>query len=189
LILYLHGWGEHGYDLEVLKKHPLPETLRQQADFPFIVASPQMLPELDSWSDMIDSLNILLDEIQATYSVDSRRVYLTGISMGGAGTWQFGLKYPQRFAALVPVAGYYLHDSYTVPDNICDLKDVPVWAFHGDSDTAVLPFGAEVLVDAFKSCGGNIQFTLYPNSDHEETWRQAYADPELYAWLLLQTRK
>jgi len=187
LILYLHGSGERGYDLEALKEQPLPETLEQRAGFPFIVVSPQMSPELDSWSDMIDSLNILLDEVQAKCSVDSQRVYLTGLSMGGAGTWQFGLESPQRFAALVPVAGYYLYDSYTVPDDICDLQGVPVWAFHGDSDAVVSPFGAEVLVEALEACGGNIRFTLYPDADHEETWRQAYADPELYAWLLSQT--
>jgi predicted peptidase len=195
LILYLHGASAIGYDLEALKKKGLPEMLEDQADFPFIVASPQMHPEVISpqmlselynWSDMIDSLNILLNEIQTAVSTDSRRVYLTGFSMGGAGTWQFALHYPQRFAALVPVAGYYLDEGYNIPDNLCDLRDIPVWAFHGGHDVDLPPYGAEVFVEAFKACGGNIQFTLYPTADHEETWRQAYADPELTTWLLSQ---
>lgn len=188
LILDLHGVGERGYDLEVLKKQPLPEMLEQKADFTFIVVSPQLSPEKDSWSDMIDSLNILLDEVQKAYKVDSQRIYLTGLSMGGAGTWEFGLRYPERFAALVPIAGFYdFFDPYEVPDNICDLRDVPIWVFHGSSDSVVPPLGTEVLVNALKTCGGNVRFTLYPNADHEDTWRQAYADPELYTWLLSQT--
>ena len=189
LILYFHGTGDKGYDLEALKEQPLPETLEQEADFPFIVVSPQLAPELNDWSDVIDSLNILLDEIQGTVIVDSRRVYLTGLSMGGAGTWQFALRYPERFAALVPIAGYYLDEEWTVPGNLCALRAIPVWEFHGGKDSNVPLHGAEILVEAFKACGGNIQFTVYPDADHEETWRQAYSDSELYTWLLLQTRK
>jgi predicted esterase len=187
LILYLHGWGERGVDIEALKRQPLPETLEQQTDFPFITISPQMPPEQESWSELIDSLNSLLDEIESTCSVDSQHIYLTGISMGGAGTWQFALKVPQRFAALVPVAGYYLEENYTVPDSLCDLREVPVWAFHGDRDSTVPPIGVGILVEAFKACGGDVQYTLYPGADHEETWRKAYADPELYLWLQSQT--
>jgi len=189
LILYLHGANEKGNNLEALKEQPLPETLEERVDFPFIVVSPQLLPDFNDWSDVIDSLNILLDEIQDTVTVDSQRVYLTGISMGGAGTWQFVLQYPQRFAALVPVAGYYLDEGWTVPSNLCALRAIPVWEFHGGQDGNVPLYGAEILVEAFNACGGQIQFTVYPDADHEETWRQAYADPELYAWLLSQTSR
>jgi len=189
LIIYLHGANEKGNNPESLKKQPLPEMLEERVDFPFIVASPQLHPDFNDWSDVIDSLNILLDEIQDTISVDSQRVYLTGISMGGAGTWQFALRNPQHFAALVPIAGYYLDEWWTVPSNLCALRAIPVWEFHGGQDGNVPLHGAEILVDAFKACGGNIQFTVYPDADHEETWRQAYADLELYNWLLLQTRK
>lgn len=186
LIMYLHGSGERGYGLKALKKQPLPETLEQQTDFPFIVVSPQLAPEQSSWANMIDPLNTLLDEIQGVLPVDPHRIYLTGISLGGAGTWGFGSRFPRRFAALVPIAGFYDHFG-GIPDNICDLKDVPIWVFHGDKDGDVPASSSKVLVDALKACGGNVRFTLYPDANHEGAWRKAYADPELYTWLSAQT--
>ncbi len=188
LILYLHGRGERGQDLDLLKSHPLPETLEQKPDFPFIVVSPQLSLETVTWSGRIEALNALLDQLQATYAVDARRIYLTGLSMGGFGTWEFALRHPGRFAAIVPIAGGY--DDYgSVPANICDLKDLPVWAFHGGADTIVPVRLDQVLVDALRACGGDVRFTLYPEADHEATWRRAYADPQLYEWLLSHSLK
>ena len=187
LILFLHGRGERGDNLDLLKKQPLPKILEQQADFPFIVVSPQLSADKLWWSDMIDSLNTLLSQIQSTYSVDPMRVYLTGISMGGFGTWEFALRYPNRFAAIVPIAGGYQEGSCAIPENICALCDIPIWVFHGGEDIDVLPFQSEVLVDALKNCDGNIRFTFYADSDHAGSWTRAYADTELYQWLLAQT--
>jgi predicted peptidase len=184
LILYLHGKGERGDDLELLKKHPLPKMLEHRDDFPFIVASPQLSAESVSWSGMIDALNALLDVLQASYAVDPRRVCCTGISMGGAGTWLFGLRSPMRFAALVPIAGYYYWGNRAVPINIRDIRDVPVWAFHGGSDTDVPSFQSEVLVEALRASGGDVRFTLYPDADHAGSWTRAYADARLYEWIL-----
>lgn len=187
LILFLHGRGERGDNLDLLKIQPLPKILEQQADFPFIVVSPQLSADKLWWSDMIDSLNTLLYQIQSTYSVDPMRVYLTGISMGGFGTWEFALRYPNRFAAIVSIAGGYQEGSRAIPENICALWDIPIWVFHGGEDIDVLPFQSEVLVDALKNCDGNIRFTFYADSDHAGSWRRAYADTELYQWLLAQT--
>jgi predicted peptidase len=131
-------------------------------------------------------LKILLDQIQAKYSVDPLRVYLTGLSLGGFGTWEFALREPQRFAAIAPIAGGYKYGSQEIPENICALKDVPVWAFHGAQDSAVRPAQSADLVRALKACGGNARLTLYPNAGHADSWEQAYADPELYRWLLAQ---
>lgn len=186
LILFLHGSGERGSDLELLKTQPLPKTLDQQKDFPFIVVSPQLPLAMGNWSDLIDPVNVLVDQIQATYSVDTQRVYLTGLSMGGFGTWEFALRYPRRFAAIVPIAGGYRHQSNAIPEKICDLKDLPVWVFHGARDINVVPSQSEDMVDALKACGGNVKFTLYPDADHGASWTRAYADPELYKWLLEQ---
>jgi predicted peptidase len=186
LILFLHGSGERGNDLELLKRQPLPKTLDQQKDFPFIVVSPQLPLAMGNWSDLIDPVNVLLSQIQATYSVDPQRVYLTGLSMGGFGTWEFALRYPRRFAAIVPIAGGYRHQSNAIPENICDLKDLPVWVFHGAQDINVVPSQSEDMVNALKACGGNVKFTLYPDADHPASWTRAYADPELYKWLLEQ---
>jgi predicted peptidase len=188
LILFLHGRGERGEDLELLLKHPLPKTLERQRDFPFIVVSPQLPAEMHSWSAMIEPMRGLLDQIEAEYSVDPLRVSLTGISMGGAGAWEFALRHPKRFSALAPIAGYYEYGSRGIPENICDLRDIPIWVFHGEIDTTVESFQSEVLADALKRCGGNVRFTLYPDAEHADTWNRAYEDPALFEWLLNQTR-
>lgn len=189
LILFLHGRDERGQDLELLKNQPLPKTLEQQKDFPFIVVSPQLPMGLESWSSLIDPLNALLDQLQTTYAVDTQRMYLTGISMGGFGAWEFALRYPQRFAAVVPIAGGHRFGSNATPDNICNLKELPVWVFHGEQDTDVTPDHSAVMVEALQACGSNVQFTLYPDADHVASWERAYNDPKLYEWLLQQTLK
>jgi predicted peptidase len=139
---------------------------------------------MQNWSPMIEPLNALLDQIQTRYATDPSRIYLTGLSLGGFGTWEFGLRYPQRFAALAPIAGGYYFGSRGIPPRLCDLKNVPIWAFHGALDETVEPYQSEVLVDGLRACGARIRFTLYGDADHEASWRRAYADPELYRWLL-----
>lgn len=186
LILYLHGSGERGTDLNLLKTQPLPKTLEQQKDFPFIVISPQLINDGMEWSPMIRPLIELLKLIQRQYLVDQKRIYLTGVSMGGFGTWEFALRYPDRFAAIVPIAGGYIYQSNMVPANICDLKELPIWVFHGGLDDRVLPIQSEVLINALKECNGDIRFTIFPDLGHN-VWNQAYADPEVWRWLLLQT--
>ena len=186
LIVFLHGYGERGNDLELLKKHPLPQTLEKQTDFPFIVVSPQLPDDLFPWDSRIESLNVLLVGIQKKYSVDPKRLYLTGLSMGGAGTWEFALRHPNRFAAIVPIAGFYKYQSREVPRNICDLRDMPIWVFHGARDTSIPLYQEEVLVRALKDCGSSVRFTVYEDTDHEGTWRKAYADPSLFEWLAAQ---
>jgi predicted peptidase len=186
LILFLHGSGERGSDLELLKNQPLPKTLDQQKEFPFIVLSPQLPLAMVNWSGLIDPLEVLVNQVQATYSVDTRRVYLTGLSLGGFGTWEFALRYPRRFAAIVPIAGGYRFQSSAIPENICDLKDLPVYVFHGARDINVMPSQSKDLVDALRACGGNVTFTLYPDADHAASWTRAYTDPKLYRWLLEQ---
>jgi len=189
LILFLHGMGERGENLNLLKKHPLPKTLEQQKDFPCIVVSPQLPLDKRLWDDMIEPLKTLLDQLQTKYPVESSRVYCTGLSMGGAGTWNFALRYPQYFAAIVPIAGAYKFRSKEIPDNLFALKALPIWAFHGGKDEAVQPWQTVILVDALKACGSNIRFTFYPEADHPQSWIQAYSDPELFKWLFQQTLK
>ena len=200
LILYLHGSGECGADLNLLLNQPLPKYLAVQADFPFIVVSPQVacpVWQKDSysdynalawsWTDHWKALRVLLDELQITYAVDPKRMYLTGISMGGFGVWQIALECPDYFAAIVPIAGGYIYQSSQVPANICDLKSLPVWAFHGEQDVSVSFAQSQALVDALQECGGDVRFTLYPDLGHN-VWDRAYADPELIQWLLAQQK-
>jgi predicted peptidase len=186
LILFLHGSGERGSELQLLKRQPLPKTLDQQKDFPFIVVSPQLPLAMRNWSNLIDPVKALVDQIQTTYAVDPQRVYLTGLSLGGFGAWELALRYPTRFAAIVPIAGGYKFQSTAIPENICVLKDLPVWVFHGAQDANVAPSQSEGMVEALRACGGNVRFTLYPDADHPASWTRAYADPELYEWLLEQ---
>lgn len=183
LILFLHGSEERGTNPMVLTLQGLPKILAQRPDFPFIVVSPQCPPE-QWWRSRTHILSALLEKIESRYSVDSKRIYVTGLSMGGYGTWALAHRYPQRFAAIAPVAGGYYDGTAALPEDICVLKDVPTWAFHGAMDNVVLPSESERMVNALKACGSAVRFTLYPEAGHVESWELAYDDPELYEWLL-----
>lgn len=187
VIMYLHGSGSRGTNIALVRNYLLPKMVDNQPNFPFIVISPQCPPEASMWSSQIDALNALLDLVQARYAVDPHRLYLTGFSMGGFGTWEFSLTYPRRFAAIAPVAGGYIFQSPVVPDAICDLKTLPVWVFHGGQDTTVLPDQSVNLVNALKACRGNVHFTYYADANHNTTAVRAYSDPQLYEWLAAQT--
>jgi predicted peptidase len=193
LIIFLHGSGVRGDNVHNLKYEALPQILEFVPEFPFIVISPLLTDESgdELWTTekVVSSLLIILEEVQAEYAVDPNRIYLTGVSLGGNGTWEIGLRYPDRFAALVPVMGFYGNTTTArVPDNICDLKDVPVWAFHGAKDHIVPLFAEEELVDALKACGGKVQFTIYPDGDHDVSG-QTYMNTDLYEWLQNQSLK
>jgi hypothetical protein len=185
LILYLHGGDRRNATLALLENDFLPRTLKDQDDFSFIVVSPLgESEEYEFWpeNEMVDSVFVLLDEIQAAVSVDSDRIYLTGSSSGGNGTWGIGLQHPEYFAALAPVAGYYGWP-FTVPENICDLKNVPVWVFHGEKDY-IVPLDAEQkIVEALEDCSGDVQFTIFPGAGHDID-EEVYANPDLYTWFL-----
>jgi dienelactone hydrolase len=190
LIVFLHGGGERGDDPLLLTAQPLPQTLARAANFPAIVFSPQLPLRFTFWSQMIEPVDALLRRLEARYRVDPRRVYLTGLSTGGFGTWEYALRHPQRFAALVPVAGGYLQGSSAVPRRICALRTTPIWAFHGADDTVVYPYQTEVLVRALRRCGSRVvRFTLYPGVDHSGSWHRAYRDPALWKWLFAQRRR
>jgi hypothetical protein len=188
MIVFLHGALLRGSNLELLLGAELPKKLEKEKDFPFIVVSPLGDGGQGFWSkEMINPLFTLLEEIQTEYSVDPKRIYLTGNTIGAYGVWAIGLRYPEYFAALAPVSGYFGWP-HGVPDNICDLKDVPVWAFHGSRDDTIPVEADQELVDALNACGGNAQITI--NTDMKMDLRiKVYNDPELYQWLLTQKLK
>jgi len=189
LLIYLHGMDRVNTSVEVLKNDYPLNDLDDQDDFPFIVVAPQGTGEYEFWAtdEMVNSIMTLLDEIESTLSMDADRIYLTGVSAGGNGTWSIGVRHPERFAALVSSMGYYGWPP-SVPENICDLLDVPVRAFHGANDE-LIPLDAEQkLVDALKACGGNVQFTVFLDIGHDIEAERVYT-PELYQWLLEQTIK
>lgn len=141
LLLFLHGSGERGDDLAKVKVHGPPKLLDGRDDFPFVVVSPQC-PEGERWS--ADALAALLDDVTRRLRIDLDRVCVTGLSMGGRGTWDLVLTYPDRFAAIVPVCGGAL------PDRACRLKGVPVRAYHGAKDTTVPLAESETVVEAVR---------------------------------------
>ena len=174
LLLFLHGAGERGDRLAVVGVHgPLKER-RLGRDLPFVIVAPQV-PAGSRWT--VGRVAAALDAALATYRIDRRRVYLTGVSMGGFGTWEAIQEMPGRFAAAVAVCGGGL------PLGVDRARDVPVWAFHGAMD-AVVPIEASVaMVRALRGAGGNVTFTVYPDAGHD-SWSETYANPEVYEWLL-----
>jgi predicted peptidase len=177
-IVYLHGVGGRGDYLEILKAHGLPALLDKQEDFPFLVISPQC-PEDQEWS--FDRLGRLLDDAARELRIDRDRVYLTGIGTGATTAWRLAAAQPERFAALAPVCGSgNAHE-------VCNLRDLPVWIFHGARDRIYPVSEAQSLVLALKLCGGKVSATIYPEADHD-SWTATYGNPQLYAWFLEHDR-
>jgi pimeloyl-ACP methyl ester carboxylesterase len=178
LMLFLHGAGERGDDLSKVKVHGPPKMVSQGRSFPFILVAPQC--DADRWWVPIE-LGALLDEVEARYRVDRDRVYVTGMSMGGFGTWAVALEYPDRFAAIAPICGG------GDPRDAARIRHVPAWVFHGARDGAVPIEGSRKMVEALKAAGGHVQFTVYPDAGHD-SWSATYANPDLYDWLLANRR-
>ncbi len=176
LMMFLHGAGERGDNLELVKKHGPAKLVEEGKDFEFIVVSPQC-PEGVWWPEKVDTLIALLDYIESKYDVDTDRVYLTGLSMGGYGSWALSRKHPERFAAVAPICGGI------EPFFADDLKDIPIWAFHGAKDTTVPLSRSAEIVKAIEKLGGDAKLTVYPEAGHD-SWTETYNNQELYDWFL-----
>lgn len=178
LIVFLHGAGERGNDINKVKVHGPPKVV-QHKDLPFVIVSPQC-PENQWWD--VDTLNALLDDVLQKYHVDEDRVYLTGLSMGGFGTWQWAEQHPNRFAAIAPICGG------GDPHRARTLRHMPIWCFHGEKDHTVPIKNSEEMVEAVKQAGNeDVKFTRYPDADHD-SWTVTYNNPELYEWFLKHKR-
>jgi len=180
LLLFLHGRGECGQDLDLLKKYGIPKRLTEVDDFSFITISPQCPADSD-WEAHDATLIDLVDEMIATYAVDNQRLYLTGLSMGGRGAWRLAMLNPNRFAALAPICGR-IPDLPGFLDNLSSLRHLPIWVFHGAKDQVVPIENSQKIVAALQTWGSNVQFTVYPEADHD-AWTATYANPTLYTWL------
>jgi len=179
LLLFLHGAGESGRDLEKVKSHGPPKLIAEGRDLPFVVIAPQCRKVEDWWP--VTPLLALLDEIQGGYRIDPDRVYVTGLSMGGYGTWALACEQPGRFAAVAPICGG------GVPRLVPKMKKLPVWAFHGAKDTIVPLSESQRMVDALAALGGRVRFTVFPEAGHD-AWTAPYSGSELYQWLLSHRR-
>ena len=176
LMVFLHGAGERGNVLNKVAVHGPPKIVKNKKDFPFILVSPQC-PEGDWWTEKVEVLINLVDDIAARYKVDKKRIYLTGLSMGGYGTWALASSYPERFAAIAPICG---GGSRIMS---LRLKDIPIWVFHGAKDQVVPLEESEEMVNAIRKRGGDVKFTIYPDAGHD-SWTETYNNQELYDWFL-----
>lgn len=178
LLLFLHGSGESGSDLEKVKLHGPPELIAKGKKFPFIVVSPQS-PVSYGWD--IEMLYGLLQDIKKKYRVDIAKMYLTGLSMGGFGTFSFAMKYPDEFAAIAPVCGG--GDSSTA----WKLRHTATWAFHGAKDDVVPPAGSINMITAAKKLNDDTRLTIYPEANHN-SWDLTYNNDSLYSWFLSKSK-
>ncbi|HZL11367.1 MAG TPA: prolyl oligopeptidase family serine peptidase [Prolixibacteraceae bacterium] len=180
MIVFLHGSGERGNDLEKVKAWGPPAIVEKNPDFPFIVLSPQC-PEGQWWNSYL--IKGMIDDVLATYNVDKNRVYLTGLSMGGFGTWDLAIAYPNYFAAIAPICGG------GNPQLIYQLKDIPIWVFHGKKDTSVPEERSAEMVEALKKIGANVEYTVLPEGGHADAWIYAYNKAGLFDWFLKHEKK
>jgi predicted peptidase len=177
LIVFLHGAGERGNNLDQVKTWGIANIVEHDSNFPFIVVSPQC-PADSWWLLKIPELKGFIDEMKTKYNVDKSRVYLTGLSMGGFATWALAAQYPNDFAAIAPVCGggeirLAMHGAYKMP----------IWVFHGAKDSIIPIQRSQEMVDEIKKQGGDVKFTIYPDLDHN-CWDAAYSNKELYTWFL-----
>lgn len=177
-ILFLHGAGERGDDLDLVKVHGPPKIAEQQADFPFLVIAPQA--PAGSWWDRLMLVGVIEDAL-ANYRIDPDRLYLTGLSMGGFGSWELAAYHPEYFAAVAPICGGGWRRLG------CMAKDLPIWAFHGARDRVVPLNGSIDLVNEHQRCGGTSELTIYPDAGHD-SWTETYNNPALYDWFLSHRR-
>jgi predicted peptidase len=184
LLLFLHGLGECSLDdLTRVKIHGPAKLVDSRPDFPFVLVTPQCPPPKGQMKDVPTAwkaaqLIQLLDHVTNELNIDRTRVYATGLSMGGYGTWRLVAAYPERFAAAVPICGGGEPDRMAGP-----LSRVPIWAFHGAKDPTVPLARSREMVDAVRCAGGNVRFTVYPDVEHN-SWEPTYDNPEVYDWLL-----
>jgi predicted peptidase len=188
VILFLHGAGETKGKGKGKGKMPAevgigPAIKKREKTFPFITIIPQA--ETFGWgADTANAKRALgmLEQVQKEYKTDPKRVYLTGLSMGGFGTWSLAAKYPDKWAAIAPVCG-----GGNVKD-AAKIKDLPIWCFHGDADTAVKVELSRNMIKAVEEAGGKPKYTEYPKVGHN-SWDKAYGTDELYTWFLEHKKK
>ncbi|MES2980730.1 MAG: prolyl oligopeptidase family serine peptidase [Verrucomicrobiota bacterium] len=195
LVLFLHGAGERGNDNEAQLKHGVNAILQntEKLGQPIFLIAPQC-PKDARWEDankrptnpkdprsLLDHILSLVEETTKQQAVDPKRIYITGLSMGGFGTWSALAKEPDLFAAAIPICGG------GSPDTVKEFKDVPIWIFHGDADNVVAPAGSQNMFDALKKAGSEAKLTLYPGVGHN-SWTQTYSDIEVIRWFLAQQK-
>jgi predicted peptidase len=178
LLVFLHGAGERGSDLQAVAVHGPLKEIAKGRKLPFLVAAPQC-PRGQWWD--ADLVNAFVEHLVRTYRIDRDRVYLTGLSMGGFGTWSAAAKRPDLYAAILPICGGI------DPDEVTSLVRMPIWTVHGDADMAV-PISETVrAVDRLKELGASPRFDIVRGGGHD-VWTDVYASDATYQWMMAQKR-
>ncbi|MBK8481278.1 MAG: dienelactone hydrolase family protein [Proteobacteria bacterium] len=181
LVLFLHGKGERGDDGWAPTTVGLGPALRRHPErWPVVVVFPQC-PVERRWVELSELLELAWAAVAAERAIDARRVYLTGISMGGFGTWHHGARCAERLAALLPICGG------GDPQAAGALATLPIWALHGAADPVIPVEASRAMVGAVRAAGGPIHYTEYADAGHD-CWDRAYEDESVVAWLLAQRR-
>ena len=178
LVLFLHGAGERGDNVDLIKKHGIPKRIEEGENFPFITIAPQCRDGI-WWSntERIEALKNLMQNLILDLKVDKKRIYGTGLSMGGFGILELALSAPSLFTALVPICGG------TITNDLRKLEKIPIWIFHGEEDD-VIPIESSLLIHNYlKEKNKNIHLTIYPNVMHD-SWTETYENKKIYDWLL-----
>lgn len=181
LILFLHGSGEKGNDIEKVKVHG-PFKYLKTHDLDAYVLAPQC-PENEYWDSEV--LYRLILKIQKEYNIDSNRIYLTGLSMGGWGAWNLAFEHPETFAALVPIAGFV--DRVPMIEN-CKITTIPIRIFHGLLDDVVDVNYSITIYKKLKACDADIKLTIFDDANHD-SWTRVYDNKEIYDWMFQQVKK
>jgi predicted peptidase len=193
LVIFLHGAGERGNDNEVQIRHisELFLDTRNRGKYPCYLLAPQCAKK-EWWASFQNKslsktpsrpMQLVIDLIEKTikeYPIDESRIYITGLSMGGYGTWELIARFPHKFAAAVPVCGG------GDPKTASEIKNIPIWAFHGALDKIVAPQETRTMIHALQEAGGKPGFTEYPDIEHN-SWINAYREPHLIPWLFEQS--
>lgn len=181
MIVFLHGAGQRGDDVNIIKAHGLAKTYEKHTPRGFIVLSPQC-PQGRVWNNLVDELMELVEFVATKYNVDKRRISVTGLSMGGFGAWELGLSYPKYFSALAPICGGGMEWRAEL------LRDIPIKAFHGVLDDVVPVKRSIEMVKAVNRAGGKATITLYGKLGHN-SYDTAYTGSELVDWLIAQVNE
>jgi predicted peptidase len=176
LIVFLHGSGERGTDLEMVKNHS-PFTYKSLIQSPVALLAPQCPANI--WWDT-NVVYQLIKEISTKYNIDTSRIYLTGLSMGGWGTWKLAEEHPEMFAAIAPVCGPV---DRIMNYDVEKLKNLPTQIYHGALDDVVPPIQTIEIYQLLKKINPNTSLIIYPNDNHN-SWDSTYSNPKFYDWLL-----
>ncbi|RUT73430.1 alpha/beta hydrolase-fold protein [Ancylomarina longa] len=185
LIIYLHGGSSRGTDTLKLYCCGIPDQIWRKREFPFIIVAPQC-PINQRWSTD-NWFENFYKEITTKYRVDTNKVYLTGVSLGGSGTWYLAIKYPEKFAAIAPMSGFTRHMDF-IMRNTDNLINIPIWAFHGKIDKVVEFEDTEWIFNKLEGKNKDLKFTADPDADHGMYW-SVYPKQELYNWFLKHDKR